>query len=259
MPEPDYAPFIRDMTWSWSRVRSFRDCPYRWFLRYIKERPGTENFFSSYGSFVHGLMDAYYKGAIPAKDLRSAYTTRFRQEVRGRPPNQKVFSRYFKDGLAAFSPFAPLPFTKIDTEKEVSFTAGGLPMRGFLDYIGESKDGLVIVDHKSRTLKPRSGRRKPTRSDLELDEYMMQLALYAEAVRQTYGEYPAELCFNCFRSGVLIREPYRKELTDAAVFQIRNEVEAIERERDFSPSLEWFKCGYLCEYNNSCEYFDLFR
>ena len=30
-----YAPLIDDMTWSYSRVKSFEDCPYKWFLKYI--------------------------------------------------------------------------------------------------------------------------------------------------------------------------------------------------------------------------------
>ena len=53
-------------------------------------------------------------------------------------------------------------------------------MQGVIDLVGRSDTGgLVIVDHKSRALKPRSKRKKPTKTNQELDEYLRQLYLYA--------------------------------------------------------------------------------
>lgn len=49
MGEVNYAPLIDDMVWSYSRIKAFEDCPYRWYLKYIKKFHGKDMFFSSYG------------------------------------------------------------------------------------------------------------------------------------------------------------------------------------------------------------------
>ncbi len=253
----------RGMVWSYSRARSFEDCPYRWFLRYIKSPPEAprDTFFASYGHFLHGLLDSWYKSPPEAKpDLRLAYLTRFREEVRGTPPSEKVFETYFKDGLSYVSGFKPFPFRPIGTEVEVRYTLDGLPMRGFLDFLGRGEDGsLALVDHKSRALRPRSRRAAPTKNDLELDAYFRQLYLYAPAVEQTFGEKPKTLCLNCFRTGSLITEPFDPSAFDRAKSWFFSCVDRASHERDFPPRPEWFKCNFLCEYAADCEYFNLIK
>ena len=59
MGEVNYAPLIDDMVWSYSRIKAFEDCPYRWYLKYIKKFHGKDMFFSSYGTFMHNFTDAY--------------------------------------------------------------------------------------------------------------------------------------------------------------------------------------------------------
>lgn len=77
MGNVNYEPVIRDMTWSYSRIKSFEDCPYRWYLKYIRKLKGKEMFFSNYGSFVHKLLERYYKGELTQKQLCSIYLQRF--------------------------------------------------------------------------------------------------------------------------------------------------------------------------------------
>ena len=55
-----YAPLIDDMTWSYSRVKSFEDCPYKWFLKYIVGLHGKRMFFADYGTFMHKLMESFH-------------------------------------------------------------------------------------------------------------------------------------------------------------------------------------------------------
>ena len=60
MGDISYEPIIKDMTWSYSRVKAFDMCPYGWYLKYIQKIRGKDMFFSSYGSFVHKLLEQYY-------------------------------------------------------------------------------------------------------------------------------------------------------------------------------------------------------
>ena len=102
MGEMIYEPLIRDMIWSYSRVKSFGDCPYRWFLRYIKKHKGKELFFASYGTFAHKLLEQYYKGELSQEKLSGTYLGNFKEEVKGSAPDKKIFTNYFKDGLKYF-------------------------------------------------------------------------------------------------------------------------------------------------------------
>lgn len=61
MGEVNYAPLIDDMVWSYSRIKAFEDCPYRWYLKYIKKFHGKDMFFSSYGTFMHKLIELCFK------------------------------------------------------------------------------------------------------------------------------------------------------------------------------------------------------
>lgn len=64
-----YKPLIDDMTWSYSRIEAFNDCPYRFFLRYIKRHKETDKFYASFGSFMHKLLEQYYKGELKQEDM----------------------------------------------------------------------------------------------------------------------------------------------------------------------------------------------
>ena len=228
-----------------------------WYLKYLRKLDKQELFFASYGSFVHKIINYYYKGLLPKDKLRDYYLREFRNEVMGAAPSVKVFEKYFLDGLNYFEKFSPLPFDPIDTEIKIDCKINRLSAVVVIDYLGKAEDGLVIVDHKSRNLKPRSNKSKPTKTDVELDEYLVQLYLYAEAVRQRYGKLPKWLCFNCFRTGELIKEPFDEGAFLNAKSWLKERVKEIGNETDFKPSVDWFKCQYLCDLKDKCEYFDL--
>ena len=259
MADVIYGPIIAGMTWSYSRIKSFHDCPYRWYLHYLRGFPGEATFFASFGSLMHSLLDGFYKGEIPGDELPTEYLLRFRREVQGKPPSQKVWNSYFHGGLSYLRAFRPLPVRVLRSEQHLDFQVFGIPCQGVIDLMGEGEHGLVIVDHKSRALKKRSGRAKPTASDKELDDYLIQLYLYAEAVNQHYGEYPKELCFNCFRTGEFIREPFDPAAFERAKTWLAKSFHEILDSEQFPPDAEFFKCSYLCECKDDCPYYEMVR
>lgn len=71
MGEISYKPLIDDMIWSYSRANSFDSCKYAWYLKYIYGMKENERFFSSYGSFMHKLIELYYRGKITKQEIRT--------------------------------------------------------------------------------------------------------------------------------------------------------------------------------------------
>ena len=43
------------MQWSFSRLNSFYNCPYEWFLHYIQCNKSENGFFGEYGSLIHKI------------------------------------------------------------------------------------------------------------------------------------------------------------------------------------------------------------
>ncbi len=243
------------MTWSHSRVSSFDACPYRWFCRYIRGEEEAPLFYASYGSFVHRLIERYYRGELTASELPLAFLRGFSAEVRGERPAAKTLLKYIADGKAYFDGFTPLPFEPVAVEHELHFDVDGIPFTGFVDFLGRRDGAFAIVDHKSHEMKPRSGRAKPTAWDRELDGMLEQLYLYAHGVFQTFGEYPARLWFNSFRNGRFIEEPFVRSRCTETLDRIRRKIGEIADEEEFRPDVDWFRCRNLCGFHETCCYF----
>ena len=253
-----YRPLIEGMTWSYSRLHSFEQCQYGWFLRYIHGTEKEEKFYASYGTFIHKLIELYYRGIFTALELKDAFVPGFSGNVIGTRPSDSIVTKYIAAGIRYFKNFRPVPFHVLEVEKKIRFEIDRIPMVAIIDILGEENGELVIVDNKSRDLKPRSHRGKPTAQDRTLDEMLRQLYIYAGAVKSEYGKFPSALCFNCFKTGVFIREPFQKERYDEAVRWAKERIEEIKSEEDFNPNPEYFFCKFLCDVSYDCIYKDMY-
>ena len=257
MGDVSYRPLIEDMTWSYSRLNSFADCPYRWFCEYIHQDTPDPTFYASFGSFMHKLIGKYYLGEIDKEDLPMAFLSGFSENVLGDRPSSSTVKKYITAGKAYFDSFEPFPYEVIAIEDDISFDISGMPFIAFVDYLGKTADGkLIIIDHKSRKLSPRSKRLdKPTAKDNELDSMLKQLYVYAHAVYTKYGDLPKVLGFNCFMNGNLILEPFNRRVYMQTLDWVKKQIDEIQNEEDFMPCIDYFKCSYLCGFNKSCCYY----
>lgn len=248
-----YKPLIEDMIWSFSRVSAFGSCPYRWYLSYIRGCRDIDKFYASYGSFMHGIIERYYKGEIEKGDMVTEFLLGFSENVKGIRPKASVVQSYIESGTDYLRNFAPFPFHPIGVEKRVEFEIEGIPFTGYIDFLGEKDGDYYIIDNKSRNLKPRSRREKPTKSDLMLDEMLRQLYLYSAAVEQEYGKLPKALCFNCFKNNTFIEEEFSLERYEEAKKWAVDEIHKIENSEEFEANPEFFKCIYICGVSNRCD------
>jgi hypothetical protein len=206
---------------------------------------------------MHKLIEQYYTNGKTPQELCDMYLQGFKDSVVGRAPNGTVFENYFRSGLQYLKRIQAFPYNMIAVEKKVDFNISGIQFVGYIDFLGEKDGEYYVVDNKSRVLKQRSNRPKPTKADTELDSYLRQLYLYSAAVEQECGKPPKSLCFNCFRIPILIEEPFSEQAYADSKQWAADMVRKIADETDFSPDVEYFKCTHLCEMNESCEYFRL--
>ena len=163
---------------------------------------------------------------------------------------------YFNQGMEYLKKVSKPSGEIVAVERSFSFTVDGLPFTGVADLL--VKDGsLVIWDHKSRDLKERSRRGRYTKTDEELDHYLRQLYLYSIAVKDIYGVYPSHLAFNCYRTGQIIMEPFLESGLTSAKEWALDTVSRIHHAQKFPPSVDFFRCRYLCDVHDDCEFYEL--
>ena len=212
-------------------------------------------FYASYGSFIHKLIEKYYRGELEIAELPTAFLLGFSDQVLGERPQESVVVKYIQAGKSYFEDFRPFPFEPLAVEEKLDFDLDGKPFTAILDFRGAADGKLAIVDNKSRDLKPRSKAGKYTAKDRELDEMLEQLYLYAHGVYRLYGEFPEWLCFNCFKTKQFIQEPFRKPVYVQTMDKIRRKIDEIESEEDFRPNIDYFQCGHLCGLHDGCCYY----
>lgn len=255
MSDDIYLPLIEDITWSYSNLETFNDCKYRWFLRYIKHMKQDDMFYASYGLYMHELIERYYNNELTSEELPIEFLINFSERVRGTRPKESIVNSYMEKGLEYFKVISPFPYKKISVEQEINFEMFGMKFVCRVDYIGQDDDGnLVIVDNKSRDLKPRSKRKNPTVKDKELDEMLKQLYVYSYAVESEYGKKPKFLCFNCFKSGEFIVEEFDENKYNETLEWVKKTINKIKECDDFYPNIQFFPCKYICGFGDKCCY-----
>lgn len=259
----DELDFLLDtMTWSFSRLNSFYNCPYEWKLRYIDCNKSENGFFGEYGSLIHKILEKYEKGELSLFELNDYYEEHFSESVpHDAPPNKYVDIKqsYYEKGLDYFNNI-DLDLDKYDVlgvEKEVRFQIAGKDFVGYIDLLLKEKETgkIIILDHKSASIKTlKNG--KVSKSDQEhVREFIRQLCLYAIPIIEEYGHVD-ELWWNLFKDRNWLKMPFKKEDYDEAIQWAKDTLALIENEREWLPNnSSSYYCSYLCgQRNHACEY-----
>ena len=88
MSNISYRPILEDTVWSYSRIGSFNDCSHRFFLKYIKGYKETDMFYASYGSFIHKLLEKFYRGELTQEEMLTEFMMGFSSQVKGARPKK---------------------------------------------------------------------------------------------------------------------------------------------------------------------------
>lgn len=258
-----YKDEIDNMTWSFSRVTTYEQCPYEWYLRYIlqddDEYPQEPNYYAQVGSFVHKILEKVYNKKLKADDAIEYYLEHFDENVTAYAPSNvkdKTFescAEYLSD-TDLINQFKR--FKIVGVEQRVEFEIDGRKFTGFIDLLLQDKKTgeLTIVDHKSSAY-PFNKNGTVKASAKSFEKYKKQLYLYAHWVKEKYGEFPKTLAWNHFKDGGKIaRIEFNKNEYDEAIKWFMDEIKAVNSDDSFEPQMDYFYCNNLCAYRNVCEY-----
>ena len=126
----DYSFLIDSMTWSYSRLQSFRKCPHGFFVHYILGEDEDETFLASFGSFVHEIHEKVLTGVLPQEYASLYYLEHLHDKVVGAPPSPEVARNYIRGGYEYMSDF---PAFDGNMKKALAFFADfGYNIQGLL-------------------------------------------------------------------------------------------------------------------------------
>ena len=258
----DELDFLLDtMTWSFSRLNSFYNCPYEWKLRYIDCNKSENGFFGEYGSLIHKILEKYEKGELSLFELNDYYEEHFSENVpHDAPPNKYVDIKqsYYEKGLDYFNNI-DLDLDKYEVlgvEKEVRFQIPGKDFIGYIDLLLKEKETgkIIILDHKSASIKILKNGKVSKSEQEHVREFIRQLCLYAIPVIEEYGHVD-ELWWNLFKDKNWLKMPFNKEDYDEAIQWAEDTLKLIETEKEWLPNPDFYYCNYLCgQRNHACEY-----
>lgn len=258
----DYENKIDNMEWSFSRLSTFEQCKYCFYLRYILNDkqlyPPDSNFWAENGSVVHETLEKIFKNEISADDAIGYYINNYEDiEYQAKKDTmRKTFElccEYFSDSSFDWID----KFTILGVEKQVRFTIHGRKFLCYIDLLLERKDTgeIILLDHKSGNYFFKQDGTVKKQMLHSFTQYSKQMYLYCNAVKQEYGRFPDLIVWNHFKDGgkfSVIKfnpEDYKKTME-----WFDSVIEDIKKEEDFEPTLDFFYCINLCSFRKTCEY-----
>lgn len=258
----DELDFLLDtMTWSFSRLNSYYNCPYEWKLHYLDCNKSENGFFGEYGSLIHTILEKYAKGELSLFELNQYYEEHFNECIpHDAPPNKYVDLRqsYFDKGIEYFDNI-DLDLDKYEilgVEKEVRFKIADKDFIGFIDLLLRDKETgkIIILDHKSASIKFLKNGKVSKSDQTHVREFIRQLCLYAIPTIEEYGKVD-ELWWNLFKERKWLKIPFKKEDYYEAIKWAEDTIKLIENETEFPCNPNYYYCWNLCsQRNNACPY-----
>ncbi len=232
---------------SYSQLTEFERCPYSYFLSRDCGVKTRESAFTQAGSLMHNVLACWAARVFEIPELPGIFRAEWPKYV------TEAFPRYlgpeYEDKLLEqcleyLKGFDGFPgYDIVDAEKKLSTSIAGENFVGVIDLLLKDRDGrLVIVDHKS------AGR---LRSDM-----WRQLHLYSRLVKDEYGEYPAALQFNLFKTGKTTVQAFDESRLKETMAWAEGMIQRI-READITDFMnaksDVFFCRNLCGCREVCE------
>lgn len=256
-----------DFRWSFSKLAAFRQCPYSFYLTYVKQDREEElpNFFGLYGSFCHKLLEAWALNKLPAFCLADAYASGYGEAVTMPPPAfpKGLGEKAYNAGLqyfSAFTGFGP-DWEVVSAEQKFTLRLEEYTLVGIADLVLRHRDtgDLWVIDHKTKSS---SSLKK------ELDIYRKQLYLYALWCHEAFGAYPAKISFNLLKEARWVDEAFSPEELEKTRRWFVDTIKAIELcdafenwtpcVKDTDTKAPYF-CSQICGVSLQCDPYQVVR
>jgi len=232
------------------QVDDFRTCPLKYRYAHILHVPARPHHSVLYGSSIHNAIRIYNMNRLagvetPLTSLHEAFRRQWTAEGFLTRQHEELRLREGLDALRAFHAFEQGErTTPTAVEKRFSVVVENLRLIGTFDRIDRTEDGGTIIDYKTASIETDEQAQARTKQS-------RQLAIYALAYSQLYGEPPSYLELRFLTPQVLVgRVPYSAALVERAMCDLRETARGIRNDA-FPATPDYQACRY-CPYASIC-------
>ena len=274
--------------WSFSKLSSYHNCAYAWYLTYVLHEKGEDNVYGVLGNSIHDCLESMCKDEMTIEEAKE----KFKQDydmckfLGMNFPTENTEKKYIYDIEHAFD-FFEKPKGRLEEERYIEFEIENKKFRGYVDLIifDDEKKTIQVLDWKSSS--------KFSKKDLESHK-VFQLILYSMYLEKEYPDYKIlnpvfyMLKYARVKNDVTGRESIRErididdtihEVLEPYIVEVQyndnmkdklkqyiNEVTLDiafndeEEESDWYPTVEelrnnTFYCKFLCAHNKTCKFY----
>lgn len=254
-----YAKIIDEMTFSFSRIHAYEQCPYLFYLKYIEKRDGESNFYAANGKAMHEVFEELLTDKISIDDVTTTYTEKFDLicEIERESIMENTFSKCM-DYLCEIDAFDHDKYEIVGVEMELEFKLGKYKFVGFADLVVKNKKNgeVILVDHKQAThFLKKDG--TPLKNQVDnFNAYKKQMYLYCKGLEEQFGILVDKIVWNHFKEGMTTVIPFDKEEQEESIKWALDTIAKIKKDKKFANKDSYLMCKSLCDYRNDCEYLE---
>lgn len=255
-----YVKQLNNMTWSFSRLHSWEQCPYAFYLKYIEKRDGESNYYAANGKCMHEVLEAVLKNDIPIDECTQLYADKY-DLICEKTKQSTMDSTYEKcmDYLCEIDDIDSEKYEIIGVELKLDFKIGKYKFVGYADLVIKNKGSgeVILIDHKQAThFMKKDG--TPLKNQLEnFLSYRHQMYIYCKGLKECLGIDVDKIVWNHFKEiNELTIIPFNQEEYDETMQWAVDIIEKIKKDKGFESNKSFVMCSSLCDYRNDCEYKD---
>jgi hypothetical protein len=249
--------FILDsLKFSFSSTKTYETCHYAFKLTYIEALERGNNFYGQYGSFVHLILEKYFKDELDFFELEDFYKDHYYEHVQSQPPafQPNIAEDYYNKGLEYFSNFSfdKSKYNILLVEDALYPSIGDLKFIAKPDLILQEKETgkNILVDFKTANAYKNGKLDKK-----KMAEYMKQFLIYAWSI---WSEMHVEIneinvwFINCGKIEIIPVDVVEEQM---AIKWFTDTIEKIKQDDSFPPNVSSsFFCSQLCSVSEQCQY-----
>ncbi len=227
---------------SYSKVKSYKDCPELYRYIYMEQKRPPINAAAALGVSVHKALEAYHSRSGDLCDLMACYDEHWQS---GGFENAQQQLEYYNKGRDMLERYWAIDCEReskiVCVEKKFEFLFGKFKVRGTIDRIDKRADGrLEIIEYKTGA---------EVKSAAAAAENL-QTAMYGLGMKMGLGLTPGLVTFWFLSQGKRVTAPYSQAGEESALNEIASAGEKFLG-KEFPPDVN--HCPY-CSLKKTCRF-----
>lgn len=263
-----------DVIYSFSKLSTYHQCPYQYFLKYVLAQRSEENIYTLLGSTIHSIVEYLQEDKITKEEGLERFNSELEfNKILGFTFGSDKIEKNYKESIQNFiKNFEKVHHHNFEIEKKVEFEIEGHKLIGYIDLLLYNSDGSVtIIDYKSSTKyskeKMKENGRQLVLYGLAMESLgykvkdlrwnMLKYATIAGKGNRTKTVIRSELFGNEDLAQCYVSYPFNNETKEDTIKWVISTIKEIELKDElfdyWGTNYSSYFCNNLCGFSHKCE------